>query len=161
LELGQQFLQLAAELTNFKALAATAGSKPSSGKARVAGAARRVPLACFQPDWKQQIARMRTRTGKKRTPPGQVRLAFKTGRGGWIDAEVIAQATCLAQRWQQPNALRVLERIRVEQILPRAGIDRLLENYRALRRLESILRRWSFEGGALLPREPEPYRRVA
>jgi glutamine synthetase adenylyltransferase len=37
----------------------------------------------------------------------------------------------------------------------------LLENYRHLRRIEGILRRWSFEGETELPVDPAPYRRVS
>src|SRR5439155_24875031 len=119
------------------------------------------PLACFSPDWKQHIAAMRTRIEKERTPSGQDALAFKTGSGGLIDAEFIAQATCLEQGWQEANTLRALERIRAEGIRSRARINKLISNYRELRRLESILRRWSFEGEAVLPLDPEAYARVA
>src|SRR6185503_9346224 len=55
--------------------------------------------ACDRPDWKQEIARMRLRIEKERTPAGQDALAFKTGRGGLIDAEFIAQALCLEHGW--------------------------------------------------------------
>ena len=39
-----------------------------------------------------------------------------------------------------------------------AGLSR---NYRELRRLEGILRRWSYEGETVLPDDPAPYLRVA
>ena len=54
-----------------------------------------------------------------------------------------------------------LQRIRGDKILPTADADKLLDNYRQLRRLESILRRWSFEGEAVLPVEPAPFYRVS
>jgi glutamate-ammonia-ligase adenylyltransferase len=139
--LGEEFRQLAARLTNFQ--------QPS------------LPLAAFGPDWKTQIARMRQRIEKERTPPGQDALAFKTGAGGLMDAEFIAQAMCLEHGWCEANTLRVLERVRDEGILPSIDGERLLENYRQLRRLESILRRWSFEGEVMLPVEAAPYHRVA
>jgi glutamine synthetase adenylyltransferase len=86
-------------------------------------------------------------------------LAIKTGKGGLMDAEFIAQALCLENGWHEPNTLRALERGRDAGILPDAG--RLLENYRALRRVEGILRRWSYEGEIVLPDDPAPYYRVS
>ena len=38
---------------------------------------------------------------------------------------------------------------------------KLLENYRQLRRVEGILRRWSYEGETVLPDDPAPYYRVS
>jgi len=142
LVLGEKFQSLASQLTCFKA--------PRPGRP-----------ACFTPDWKQQIAQMRERIEKERTPPGQDALAFKTGAGGVMDAEFIAQAVCLEQGWQEPNTLCALQRVRGEKVLPVMDADKLLDNYRQLRRLESILRRWSFEGEAGLPVDPAAYYRVA
>jgi len=161
LKLGEQFQQLAADLTNFLKLARSPTVSSPARKSRGARAPLALPPACFTPDWKQQIAHMRARIEKERTPPGQDALAFKTGCGGLIDAEFIAQATCLEQGWQEANTLRALERIRAEELLPRADLDKLIDHYRQLRRLESILRRWSFEGEAVLPSDPEAYYRVA
>ncbi len=120
-----------------------------------------LPPSCFTPDWKQQIAHMRSRIEKERTPPGQDALAFKTGSGGVVDAEFIAQAMCLEHGWREPNTLCALQRIRGDKVLPAADADKLLDNYRQLRRLESILRRWSFEGEAVLPSDPAPFYRVS
>jgi glutamate-ammonia-ligase adenylyltransferase len=120
-----------------------------------------IPPACYTPDWKQQIALMRARIEKERTPPGQDALAFKTGGGGVMDAEFIAQAMCLEHGWREPNTLVALQRIRGDKVFPAADADKLLDNYRQLRRLESILRRWSFEGEAVLPADPAPYYRVS
>ena len=139
LKLGEQFQKLAALLANF--------SKPSH------------PLAAFTPDWKKQIHQMRLRIEKERTPCGQDDLAIKTGKGGLMDAEFVAQALCLENGWQEPNTLRALERGRDAGILPDAA--QLLESYRALRRVEGILRRWSYEGEIVLPDDPAPYYRVS
>jgi glutamate-ammonia-ligase adenylyltransferase len=117
--------------------------------------------SCLTPDWKKEIARIRTRIEKERTPAGQDALAFKTGRGGLIDAEFIAQTMCLKHGWQEPNTLRALQRIRDEGALPRAGAEKLIENYRQLRRMESILRRWSFEGESVLPEDAPAFYRVS
>jgi len=139
LKLGEEFQRLAGVLTNFAA--------PS------------LPLAAFTPDWKQRIDQMRIRIEKERTPPGKDALAIKTGQGGLMDAEFIGQTLCLANGWQEPNTLRALERGRTAGVLPQA--DKLIANYRQLRRIEGILRRWSYEGETVLPDDPAPYERVA
>jgi glutamate-ammonia-ligase adenylyltransferase len=139
LNLGRQFQQVAAALTDF--------SSPS------------MPLAAYSPEWKQTVHRMRLRIEKERTPPGKDDLAIKTGRGGLMDAEFIAQALCLEHGWQEANTLRALERGGAAGLLPEA--DKLIGNYRQLRRVEGILRRWSYEGETVLPDDPAPYHRVS
>jgi glutamate-ammonia-ligase adenylyltransferase len=139
LKLGAQFQILAATLANFR--------RPA------------LPLAAYGPDWKQKIHQMRMRIEKERTPPGKDDLAIKTGQGGLMDAEFIAQTLCLDHGWQEANTLRALERGRAAVALPDA--DKLIENYRQLRRLEGILRRWSYEGETVLPDDPAPYYRVS
>src|SRR5439155_27194587 len=124
LKLGDQFQKLAAVLTSFK--------HPS------------LPLAAYTPDWKQKIHQMRMRIEKERTPRGKDDLAIKTGQGGLMDAEFMAQALCLEHNWQEANTLRALERGRQARVLPE--LSRLIPNYQHLRRLEGILRRWSYEG---------------
>jgi glutamate-ammonia-ligase adenylyltransferase len=138
-KLGAQFQTLAGMLTNFRHPA--------------------LPLAAYGPDWKQKIHQMRMRIEKERTPLGKDDLAIKTGNGGLMDAEFIAQALCLDNGWQEANTLRALERGRAVGVLPEA--DKLIENYRQLRRLEGILRRWSYEGETVLPVDPAPYYRVS
>jgi glutamate-ammonia-ligase adenylyltransferase len=137
--IGAQFQALAAKLTNF--------AKPS------------LPLEAFTPDWKKRIHQMRQRIESERTPHGQDDLAIKTGKGGVMDAEFIAQTLCMAHGWHEPNTLHALERGKKESSLPGAG--ELIENYRNLRRVEGILRRWSYEGETVLPLDSEPYNRVA
>jgi glutamate-ammonia-ligase adenylyltransferase len=138
-KLGGEFQELAATLTDF--------SNPKS------------PPAAFSPDWKQAIHKMRTRIEKERTPPGQDELAIKTGVGGLMDAEFIAQTLCLENGWQIASTLGALERGRKAGVLPDA--DKLIKNYRELRRVEGILRRWSYEGETVLPDDPAPYYRVS
>jgi glutamine synthetase adenylyltransferase len=123
---------------------------------------------------------MRMRIEKERTPRGQDELAIKTGRGGFMDAEFIAQALCLENGWQEANTLRALERGRAAvevqsvdcvsakgtlkrelQLLTCADWDKLIENYRRLRRVEGILRRWSYEGETVLPDDAPAYYRVS
>jgi [glutamine synthetase] adenylyltransferase / [glutamine synthetase]-adenylyl-L-tyrosine phosphorylase len=139
LELGARFQALAAALANFQ--------KPAS------------PLAAYAPDWKQKIHQMRMRIERERTPPGKDDLAIKTGKGGLMDAEFIAQTLCLENGWQEANTLCALERGRFAGVLPNA--DKLIQNYRHLRRVEGILRRWSYEGETVLPDDPAPYYRVS
>ena len=141
LKLGAQFQELAGRLANFRQLSA--------------------PLAAYSPNWKGQVARMRQRIEKERTPVGQDSLAIKTGAGGLIDADFIAQALCLEHGWQEPNTLRALERGRDEKALPLSDAELVIENYRRLRRVEGILRRWSFAGETVLPNEPAPFYRVS
>jgi glutamate-ammonia-ligase adenylyltransferase len=95
----------------------------------------------------------------ERTPAGKDDLSIKTGKGGLMDAEFVAQALCLENGWREANTLRALEHGRDSRALPDA--DKLIVNYRNLRRVEGILRRWSYEGETVLPDEPEPYYRVA
>jgi glutamate-ammonia-ligase adenylyltransferase len=139
LRLGETFKRLAAALTNF--------DKPGR------------PPAALTPDWKRKIHQMRLRIEKERTPRGKDHLAIKTGTGGLMDAEFMAQALCLEHGWQESNTLRALERGREVGILPDA--QKLIESYRELRRVEGILRRWSYEGETVLPDDPAPYYRVS
>ncbi len=102
---------------------------------------------------------MRLRIEKERTPAGKDELAIKTGRGGLMDAEFVAQAVCLENGWQEANTLRALERARDTGVLGHA--TELIDNYRHLRRVEGILRRWSYAGETVLPDDPAPYYRVS
>ena len=136
---GEAFQNLATKLCNFQ--------QPS------------LPLAAFQNGWKQAIHKMRLRIEKERTKPGADALAIKTGAGGLMDAEFIAQALCLEHGWHEPNSLRALERGKQAGVLPL--VDKLIDSYRRLRRVEGILRRWSYEGETTLPDEPAPFCRVS
>jgi glutamate-ammonia-ligase adenylyltransferase len=160
LKLGEHFQKLAVTLTDFGNAELRFGLTQVTGTATSRGGARRSEMpACFTLEWKKQIHEMRLRIEKERTPRGQDDLAIKTGIGGLMDAEFIAQSLCLENGWHEPNTLRALERGRDAGFLPDA--DRLLENYRALRHVEGILRRWSYVGEVLLPDDPAPYYRVS
>jgi glutamate-ammonia-ligase adenylyltransferase len=176
LALGEKFQKLAAMLTDFSKVG-RASRLPKPERRRDICAT--LP-ACFVPDWKKQIHQMRLRIEKERTPQGRDDLAIKTGKGGLMDAEFIAQALCLENDWQEANTLRALERAREAvgvqsldcvpakgtlklelQPLTRGDFEKLLDNYRKLRRVEGILRRWSYEGETVLPDDPAPYYRVS
>jgi glutamate-ammonia-ligase adenylyltransferase len=136
---GEQFLELTRSLANFKT--------PS------------LPLVAYNGDWKQRIHEMRLRIQDERTSAGREALAIKTGRGGLMDAEFIAQALCLEQGWCEPNTLAALERGLSCQLLPQG--EELVVSYLRLRRVEGVLRRWSYEGESALPADPEAFDRVS
>ncbi|HEU5126304.1 MAG TPA: bifunctional [glutamate--ammonia ligase]-adenylyl-L-tyrosine phosphorylase/[glutamate--ammonia-ligase] adenylyltransferase [Verrucomicrobiae bacterium] len=139
LKLGERFQNLAAALTNF--------AQPD------------LPLSAFSDDWKIAIHKMRMRIEKERTPAGKDDLAIKTGQGGLVDAEFIAQALCLENGWHEANTLRALEQGRASGAL--ADAEKLIANYRELRRVEGILRRWSYEGETVLPDDAAAFCRVS
>jgi glutamate-ammonia-ligase adenylyltransferase len=160
MRLGGNFQKLAGALTNFTPANVRANFqlrhyRPARGTGLRAG------LSAYSPKWRQEIRRMRARIEKERTPSGQDALAIKTGAGGLMDAEFLAQTFCLAHGWQEPNTLRALERARDAGVLKGGDADKLIESYRRLRRVEGILRRWSFAGETVLPAEEAPFYRVA
>jgi glutamate-ammonia-ligase adenylyltransferase len=152
--IGVQFHDLTAALANFTPENVAAGF-PASALSSNTG------LAAFTPDWRERIAHMRERIEKERTPAGKEALAIKTGAGGLIDAEFLAQTLCLAHGWQEPNTAKALNRACDSGALPPEDGKSLLENYRQIHHIECILRRWSFEGEVLLPDDPAPLYRVA
>jgi len=184
LKLGERFQSLAAALTDFSRAGAEVTRLTSSGQKKKKTNRKSEPpyVGCYTPDWKKQIHQMRMRIEKERTPRGQDDLAIKTGRGGLMDAEFIAQTLCLENGWHEPNTLRALERGRAavgvqsrgrrdgekvagtpkrELQLAAEDWDKLLDAYRHLRLVEGILRRWSYEGEIVLPDDPAPYYRVS
>ena len=184
LKLGERFQQLAARLTDFKSLDSVGDEVTSpkhAGAGRISGKRIESPhVVSYTRDWKDKIHEMRMRIEKERTPVGKDDLAIKTGKGGLMDAEFIAQALCLEHGWQEAHTLRALERARdtvgvqasacsEKQEVPNRELQqmnsvdftRLIENYRQLRRVEGILRRWSYEGETVLPDDPAPYYRVS
>jgi glutamine synthetase adenylyltransferase len=88
-------------------------------------------------------------------------LAIKTGAGGLMDAEFLAQSLCLARGWQEANTMKALRRGGEAGAWPAADAGALLKSYGQLRRMEGILRRWSFEGETLLPDDEPAQHRVA
>jgi glutamate-ammonia-ligase adenylyltransferase len=178
MKLGGKFQKLAAKLTDFKKI-----SSVGVEVTRLTSSNRKSEtpyVVSYSSNWKEQIHQMRMRIEKERTPRGQDDLAIKTGRGGFMDAEFIAQALCLEHGWQEANTLRALERGRDAvgvqssdcvsakgtlkrelQLLTHADWDKLIENYRRLRRVEGILRRWSYEGETVLPDDAPAFYRVS
>ena len=118
LALGEKFQKLAATLTNF----AEFRRQNRRGRLREPLASRRrglrPPRQSQQPTGPSASRRIGKRkfircgcalkrSGRRR---GQDDLAIKTGKGGLMDAEFIAQALCLENGWQEANTLRALER---------------------------------------------------
>ncbi|MGA3283769.1 MAG: hypothetical protein ABSD57_04835 [Verrucomicrobiota bacterium] len=169
MKLGEQFQKQAAALTDFSNASKNQSRRGELRESPIQSRRRGTPPsemktvhglpACVTLDWKEQIHQMRLRIEKERTPHGQDDLAIKTGKGGFMDAEFIAQTLCLEHGWQEANTLRALERGRATGVLPDA--DKLIENYRRLRRVEGILRRWSYEGETVLPDDAPAYYRVS
>jgi glutamate-ammonia-ligase adenylyltransferase len=150
-EAGAQFQQLAATLANFT----------SENVAASFVLAKKSGLVAYTPNWKKEIDTMRERVARERTPSGKDPLAIKTGVGGLMDAEFLAQAFCLACGWQEPNTWDALQRGGQAGLLAQQDFQMLLKNYDALRRIEGILRRWSYEGEILLPADEAAQNRVA
>jgi glutamate-ammonia-ligase adenylyltransferase len=125
LQLGGKFQELARTLTDFS---------PENVSHRFTATPNgKRGLAAYSVEWMDQIRRMRLRIEKERTPAGQEALAIKTGAGGLMDAEFIAQALCLRLGWQEANTLRVLQRVRDTGFLERKDADGLIESYRKVR----------------------------
>jgi len=172
---GEQFRRLAATLANFSPENAAAGFRvrvtpatpapPRAGRnLKAATKESRSGLAAYRHDWKTEIAKMRARIEKERTPPGKNDLAIKTGWSRLTKAHLALVAggllalAVLPGHWFGPD---VPQPARERNALPPADASSLIDNYRDLLRIECILRRWSFEGEAVLPDDPAPLYRVA
>jgi glutamate-ammonia-ligase adenylyltransferase len=140
---GAQFERLAAALTNFS-------RAPRTGT-----------LRAYTPDWKREIHAMRRRIEAERTPKGQGALAIKTGAGGLMDAEFLAQAFAMEAGFHEPETLAALGLGVGAGFLERESAEKLIDSFKKLRRIEGILRRWSFEGETVLPEDGAAMRRVA
>lgn len=141
IETGFQFMDLVRGMTNF--------TVP------------RRRLAAWSADWKSIIIQMRTKIEKERTPYGKDLYAFKTGCGGLIDVEFLAQMLNMEFGWFQPNTRKALRLAASQDLLTREDAELLIENFDHLMYLEKVLRRWSYEGESTLPDTPAPLLRVA
>jgi glutamate-ammonia-ligase adenylyltransferase len=118
-------------------------------------------VAAWSRGWRGEIQRMLQRIVQERTPAGRDAEAFKTGTGGLIAAEFLAQTWCLAQGWTEPNTRAALVRGIADGQVSAARGKALLAGYDELRRVEAILRRWSGQPEELLPDDPAAFERVA
>lgn len=78
-----------------------------------------------------------------------------------MDAEFLAQTFRLEQGWKETGTWTALERAAREWLIPAEDAGPLLESFKELRRVEGILRRWSYEGETTLPDDPAALYRVA
>jgi glutamate-ammonia-ligase adenylyltransferase len=118
-------------------------------------------IAAHTIEWPKATAAMLKRIQSERTPQGMDALAIKTGTGGLMEAEFLAQFWCLRHGWHEPSTGAALQRGLESQLIPKDLGDRFLRGYGELRRIEMILRRWSFEGESVLPKDPSALIRVA
>lgn len=138
---GKQFMEMAATLTRF-----------SSGNPGI---------AAWQDHWREAIDRMLLRIQVERTDGPTEELAFKTGAGGLMAAEFLAQKWTLAAGIPEPNTRRALARgIEAGQVSQDDG-RQLLQAFDQLRRIELVLRRWSCQSESVLPQDPAAQDRVA
>jgi glutamate-ammonia-ligase adenylyltransferase len=136
----------------------------------VAGSA---PLAALFSEWIERLLysappspeeeasmwAMRTRVERERDVVAPPERAFKTGAGGLIDAEFLAQVLQLRHGHAHPalrrNSTReVLHALASEGLLPAEDEGILLGNYEFLKRIEFALRRDVNQGISTLPAEP-------
>jgi glutamate-ammonia-ligase adenylyltransferase len=86
---------------------------------------------------------------------------FKTGIGGTIEAEFLAQALQMRESIWEPNWERAVDRLRERGILNDAEAVKLKEAYGFLRRCESALRRYENKTVSVLPSSPSDQRKLA
>lgn len=138
---GARFMEMAAALTRFSA------GNPG--------------LAAWQDHWQEAIDLMLQRIQIERTDAASEELAFKTGAGGLMAAEFLAQKWTLAAGIPEPNTRRALCRgIEAGRVSMDDG-QQLLQAFDQLRRIELVLRRWSCQSESVLPEDPAAQDRVA
>jgi glutamate-ammonia-ligase adenylyltransferase len=103
---------------------------------------------------------MRARIERERDPAAGSGCAFKTGAGGLVDFEFLAQTLQLRHgqgrpRLRQPGTRRVLREFAALHPAAAGDIAALLANYDFLRRIEIMLRRDRGRSTGVLPAAPE------
>ena len=97
------------------------------------------------PGLQGEICRLRNRMEMEIAREGEDHFNIKTGRGGMVDVEFIAQYLQLLHGEERPalrqsNTLRSLEALEREGVLTGADFTALADGYKFLRRLENRLR---------------------
>ncbi|MGI9114628.1 MAG: hypothetical protein ACR2FX_06260 [Chthoniobacterales bacterium] len=100
--------------------------------------------AACDPELFRKIGAMLERIGKERGS-GNDALDFKTGRGGIVEAEFLVQALQMRDGVREASMLRAIDQLRIPEA------KRLKGSYEFLRRLETVLRRWSHAAVSHLP----------
>ena len=106
--------------------------------------------------------RGRMEEGGREKYPGQVHL--KTGRGGIVDVEFIAQTLQIAHRspdLRAPGTLETLRRLRARGLLTEPDFLALTDAYRFLRTVEKALRRADDHARNVLPEDPHALKVLA
>ncbi|MEY2564349.1 MAG: [glutamine synthetase] adenylyltransferase / [glutamine synthetase]-adenylyl-L-tyrosine [Verrucomicrobiota bacterium] len=88
-------------------------------------------------------------------------LDFKTGAGGLIEAEFLAQALQMRAGLWNPHTLGALEDLAREGLLQREEAATVRKSYQYLRTIESVLRRWENKSVSTLPSGETEQRKVA
>jgi glutamate-ammonia-ligase adenylyltransferase len=110
------------------------------------------------PTTRDQIAAMYERIVRERGK-GPDLLQFKTGRGGLIAIEFLVQYLQIKRALREPNSLRTLRAI-ADDLGP-GDAQALQDDYRFLRRVESVLRRDNNLSVSQLPAAEEEQHRLA
>lgn len=97
------------------------------------------------PDLKNEIYRLRGRMEAEIAKEGEEMLNIKTGRGGMVDVEFLAQYMQLIHGRSHPelrqcNTLKTLEALQSAGLLSADAAETLTSGYKFLRRLENKLR---------------------
>ena len=105
------------------------------------------------------ILHLRQRIELERDPKVDQKLKFKSGTGGILDIEFLVQMTCLAhgpfgRDEPSSNTLQTLRFLKNRKLLPAPDVERLMDHYEFLRRLERMLRRDTNRGESLLSDQP-------
>ena len=88
-------------------------------------------------------------------------LDFKTGTGGIIEAEFLAQALQMRAGIWQPNWTAAVEELGRHGVFSPNELRDIRQSYDLLRRCESALRRWEDKTVSALPPDPGEQRKLA
>ncbi|MDP9004850.1 MAG: bifunctional [glutamate--ammonia ligase]-adenylyl-L-tyrosine phosphorylase/[glutamate--ammonia-ligase] adenylyltransferase [Verrucomicrobiota bacterium] len=88
-------------------------------------------------------------------------LDFKTGAGGLIEAEFLAQALQMRAGLWNPHTLGALEELATKGLLREEEAATVKQSYEYLRAIESVLRRWENKSVSTLPASEIEQRKLA
>jgi glutamate-ammonia-ligase adenylyltransferase len=88
-------------------------------------------------------------------------LDFKTGTGGVIEAEFLAQALQMRAGIWNPQMMTALPQLAAKGVMKKSDADALKKHYEYLRSIESILRRWENKTVSTLPADKTEQEKLA
>ncbi|MCI0706539.1 MAG: hypothetical protein L0Y80_03520 [Ignavibacteriae bacterium] len=108
--------------------------------------------------WVDDVASMRTTIERERTKGMQSSNDLKVGRGGLVDIEFLLQMLQLKygaerQELRTTSSFELLDTLRSSKILKRHEVDRLSDNLKFLRSLETLVRLNATQSGFILPNQ--------